>query len=112
MKKIILVLFCFPLLLQAQTGFEKNTDSAYANAEKGIYWALKHIPDSKNKISNDLIFEGELLAAVKLTKHLGGVKVESTGFKGTTKVSVFLFRSYKLLKKEGYLKDDVRQETW
>lgn len=112
MKIIILVLFCFPLILQAQSGFENTADNAYKNAEKGIYWAFKHIPDAKNKISHDLVFREELLASVKLTKQLGGVKVESTGFKGTTKVLVVLFRSYKLLKDEGYLKGDIRQETW
>lgn len=112
MKGIILVLICFPLIITAQNGFENSLDSAYKNARKGIYWALKHIPETKHKIANELIYEGELLAEVKLTKQLGGVKVESTGYEGTTRVLVRLFRSYKLLTKEGYLKGDVRQATW
>ncbi len=47
MKSLLILLFIVPMTIYAQKGMEKNLDTAYQNAKKGIYWALANIPESK-----------------------------------------------------------------
>ena len=45
--------------------------------KKEIYWALSNIPSKKARVENNLIGNDVLLACVKLSKEVNGVKVES-----------------------------------
>ncbi len=102
--KFFLLLFLFlPVLISAQSEYEECVDKAVLNAKKGIYWAFENIPEKKKAIQHDLISKDKLIAEVKLNKEVEGVRVESTGYYLSTKATVTLYRSYDLLRKEGYL---------
>ena len=90
--------------MNAQQGMEKNLDSAYQNAKKGVYWALANIPESKSRLQSDLIADEKLYATVKLEKEYEGIKIISTGYHNTTEISVTIYRSNEGLVKEGYIK--------
>ncbi len=104
----VLAILLFPILMFGQTIEEKSkfndkVDSAYANAMKGVYFALENIPERKNSVSKDLISNDELIAKVKISKEVGGVYVHSAGFYKTFKVIAEIYRDYKSLKTEGYI---------
>lgn len=101
MKCIIFLLLSISVF--AQSSVESNCDTAYQNAKKGIYWGFDNIPQSKGSLSKDLIIEDKLVASVKLSKEIEGVKVESTGYFETYEVTVTLYKSFDSLRKEGYL---------
>ncbi len=106
MKKILLLIFIFVTQiasLRSQPAMEKDIDQAYQFAKKGIYWALTNIPESKSKISNDLISDNKLYAKVKLNKLVDGIKIESTGFSNSNEVSIKVYKSNDSLIEEGYL---------
>lgn len=104
----VLAILLFPILMFGQTieeksGFKEKVDSAYANAMKGVYFALENIPEKKNSVSKELISKNELIAKVKISKEVGGVHVHSTGFYKTFKVVTEIYRDYKSLKTEGLI---------
>ncbi|MFC2094293.1 hypothetical protein ACFLSH_01560 [Bacteroidota bacterium] len=95
-------------VLLSTTGFsqekiESDIDYAYQNAKKGIYWALSNIPQKKSKAESDLIADDRLYAHVKLDKEVNGVKIVSTGYYQTNKVTISIYRSNDTLKENGYL---------
>jgi hypothetical protein len=87
----------------AQSKIEEDIEVAYQNAKKGIYWALKNIPNKKDKLENDLIVEDKLYATVKIEKEIEGIKFESTGFFHSNEVTIKIYKSEDSLVKEGYL---------
>ena len=94
--------------LLSTTGFsqekmESDIDYAYQNAKKGIYWALSNIPEKKSKTESDLIADNRLYAHVRLDKEVNGVKIVSTGYYQTNKVTISIYRSNDSLKENGYL---------
>ena len=67
---------------------------------KGVYWALSNIPDSKSKLSKDIIHDDKLSASVILNKEVNGVKVEAKGYYNSYTVKVTIYRSNESLKKD------------
>lgn len=104
MKIIILFLLITTTLISQENQFEDKLDKAYTNAKKGIYYAFEHIPESKNSFSSELIDNDRLIAKVKVTKEVRGVKVEAEGFNNTYEIKIVVYRSYQTLMEEGYLK--------
>ena len=103
--RTLLILFAFTSLAFSQSkGFEDNLEKVFTNAKKGVYYALSNIPDRKNSMSKELIDNDKLIAKVKLSKEVNGVKVESEGFYETYRVTIEVYRSYDKLVEEGYLK--------
>ncbi len=100
---IFLVLFLSPASYQ-QNNDEKNIDTAFQYAKKGIYYALSNIPENKSRLSRELIENDKLFARVKLTKEINGVKIESTGHFSSDEVTIKIYRSFGSLEKEGYIK--------
>jgi len=88
--------------LSAQTKTEDDMNVAYQNAKKGIYWALENIPAKKASLDNDLIAEDKLYASVKINREINGVKVVSKGYYLTNHVEITIYKSYDILKSEGY----------
>ena len=107
--KLTSILF-LPILLislsaQDQTqknSFDDNVKHAYNNAMKGIYFALENIPESKSSLNSDLIEDDSLLAEIKLSKEVNGVKIESKGIYKTYSVEIIVYRSYDSLEKDGF----------
>ncbi len=104
MKSLVLILFLVPFTLIAQQDMEKNLDTAYQNAKKGVYWALANIPEKKARIQSDLIADERLYSSVKMEKEYEGIKITSTGYFNTTEISITIYRSNDGLVKEGYIK--------
>ena len=104
----VLAVLLFPILLFGQTVQEKSefkdkVDSAYANAMKGVYFALENIPERKNSVSKDLISDDKLIAKVKISKGVNGVSVVAIGFYNSYKITAEVYRDYKSLKDESYI---------
>lgn len=87
----------------SQEKIESDIDFALQYAKKGIYWALSNIPEKKSKIESDLIADDRLYAHVRLDKEVNGVKIVSTGYHQTNKVTITIYRSNDSLKEDGYL---------
>jgi hypothetical protein len=106
MKKYLILSFLIGVIgvcsLSAQTKTEDDMNLAYQNAKKGIYWALENIPGKKASLDNDLISEDKLYASVKINREVNGVKVVSKGFYLTNHVEITIYKSYDILKSEGY----------
>jgi hypothetical protein len=100
----IFYIIMFSGLIYAQSDLESDIDVTIQNAKKGIYWALNNIPEKKMKLDNDLIVEDKLIASIKLSKEINGVKVQSTGFNNSYTVTINLFRSDDSLIKDGFIK--------
>jgi len=100
---ILLLPFLFVGSAMGQKGYSANVDSAYANSLKGIFYALENIPARKNSISKDLITKNRLTARIKVSKEIGGVFVQSTGFFNSYKVTSEIYRDYKSLKRDGLI---------
>ncbi len=94
---ILVSIYIFP-----QEKTEQDIDVAYQNAKKGVYWALSNIPGKKMKLENDLIAEDKLYSSVKIFKEVNGVKVVSIGYHQTNEVQIIIYKSYDILKTEGY----------
>lgn len=103
MKFLVLLLISSAAF--CQSSFNNDLDTAYQNATKGIYWAYSNIPDSKNSVSNDLISNDQLIAEVRLSKEIKGIKVQSKGYFNTQTVEITAYKSYETLIKEGYIKN-------
>jgi len=105
----VLAILLFPVLVFGQTiedksGFRDKVDTAYANAMKGVYFALENIPERKNSVSKDLISDDELIAKIKISKGVNGISVTATGFYNSYKITAEVYRDYKSLKDEGFIK--------
>ena len=102
---LLFILFIFAANTNAQNDVEKDINKAFTNAKKGLYYALSNIPDDKSRMSSELIEKDLLLAKVKLSKEINGIKIESTGYNSSNEVTIKLYKSFKSLVKEGYLKN-------
>jgi hypothetical protein len=105
MKTLIILLLFAGATYSQNKSFETDMDAAYSNAKKGIYFALENIPDRKASISKELVDNDKLIAKVKLSKEVRGVKIESEGIFQTYEVKIIIYRSYDKLIQEGYLKN-------
>jgi hypothetical protein len=88
----------------AQAKIEEDITTTLQNAKKGIYWALSNIPVKKAKVEKSIINEDKLIAKVKVSRELFGVKIESTGYYLTNELTIVLYRSSDSLLKDGYIK--------
>jgi len=103
---VILTYLYIPLIAYGQSGFESEMDYVVGNAKKGVYWALENIPSSKNKIERSIIVEDKLLAKIRITKEINGIRIESTGYLNTNEVTIVVYRSQDSLLKDGYIRKD------
>lgn len=106
MKKVLFfssIMIFISIELFPQQKLEDDIEIAFQNAKKGIYWALSNIPEKKTRLDNSLIGEDILLANVKLSKEINGVRVESIGYYHSNEVRIILFQSNESLKKGGYI---------
>lgn len=110
MKKLLfaIILFCGAMYPQDSTMSDINL--AYANALKGIDWALKNIPEKKQRLNNDLIENNTLISSVNLSKEINGYKIESQGFYLNSEIAVKIYRSDEWLLNKGYLKPVIKEE--
>lgn len=108
MKLFYLLIPIFFMILNfysfAQSKIEADIETALVNARKGIYWGLNNIPVKKARLDKSLIYDDKLIAKVRISKELNGVKIESTGYNNTNEVTVVLYRSADSLVKDGYIK--------
>ncbi len=107
MRFILLILattFLFAPFMLPQSKVEEDIEAALVNAKKGVYWALSNLQGKKAKFEKSLIADDKLIAKVKVSKELNGIKIESTGFSETNELSVVLYRSSESLIKDGYIK--------
>ena len=110
MKTILFsILLLFPFQSFSQAKIDECIDIAYMNAKKGVYWSLTNIPESKTRVKHDLIDKDKLYSTVQIKKEIDGIKILSTGYCNSTEVKIIVYRSFKSLIKEGYLK--VKKET-
>lgn len=104
MKVLAIILIAASALFAQSSGLEDNLQQAYTNAKKGVYYAFSNIPDRKSSLSKELIEKDKLIANVKLSKEVRGVKVEAEGFYESYQIKIILYRSYEKLIEDGYLK--------
>lgn len=103
------LLFLYPVFFISQIVFsqsriEDDIESSLVNAKKGIYYALSNLQGKKAKFEKSLIADDKLVAKVKVSKELNGIKIESTGFSQTNELTVVLYKSADSLIKDGYIK--------
>jgi hypothetical protein len=91
-------------IIFSQSKIENDIESTLVNAKKGIYYALSNLQGKKTKFEKSLIADDKLIAKVKVTKELNGIKIESTGFSETNELSIVLYKSSESLIKDGYIK--------
>lgn len=101
---LIAVLFLFVQFAFSQSQIESDIESSLVNAKKGVYYALSNLQGKKAKFEKSLIADDKLIAKVKVSKELNGIKIESTGFSQTNELSIVLYRSSESLIKDGYIK--------
>ncbi len=107
MRFILLILattFLFAPFMLSQSKVEEDIEAALVNAKKGVYWALSNLQGKKAKFEKSLIADDKLIAKVKVSKELNGIKIESTGFSQTNELSIVLYKSSESLIKDGYIK--------
>lgn len=107
MRFILLVLataFLFSPFILSQSKIEEDIEVALVNAKKGVYWALSNLQGKKAKFEKSLIADDKLVAKVKVSKELNGIKIESIGFSQTNELAILLYRSADSLIKDGYIK--------
>jgi hypothetical protein len=102
-------LFALPILLLSQSIFsqskiESDIESSLINAKKGIYYALSNLQGKKSKFEKSLIADDNLIAKVKVSKELNGIRLESTGFYQTNELTIVIYKSSESLIKDGYIK--------
>jgi hypothetical protein len=91
-------------IIFSQSKIESDIESSLVNAKKGVYYALSNLQGKKAKFEKSLIADDKLIAKVKVSKELNGIKIESTGFSQTNELSIVLYRSSESLIKDGYIK--------
>lgn len=104
MKTLLVLLIAASILAAQPTSLKENLDQAFTFAQKGVEYAFSNIPDRKSSLNNDLIDNDQLIANVKLSKEVHGVKVESEGYFGSYRIKITLYRSYDKLVEDGYIK--------
>ncbi len=106
MKFYLLILpFLFLTLnIYSQSKIEDDIEFALVNAKKGVYWALSNIQGKKVKFEKSLIADDKLIAKVKVSKEINGVRIESTGYYQTDELTIILYLSRENLLKDGYIK--------
>ncbi len=104
MSVVSVLIFLLSYGLSAQAKIEEDITITLQNAKKGIYWALSNIPTKKAKVEKSIITEDKLIAKVKVTRELFGVKIESTGYYLTNELTIVLYRSSDSLLKDGYIR--------
>jgi hypothetical protein len=100
---ILSILFLTQIIF-SQSKIESDIESSLVNAKKGVYYALSNLQGKKAKFEKSLIADDKLIAKVKVSKELNGIKIESTGFSQTNELSIVLYRSSESLIKDGYIK--------
>jgi len=101
---LVLPFIFFTQIIFSQSKIESDIESTLVNAKKGVYYALSNLQGKKTKFEKSLIAEDKLIAKVKVTKELNGIKIESTGFSDTNELSIVLYKSSESLIKDGYIK--------
>lgn len=100
---VFTALIVFSNCLFSQQKIEDDIEVAFQNAKKGIYYALSNIPSKKARMDGNLISNDILLASIKLSKEVNGVKVESTGYYHSNEVKIVVYKSNDSLIKDGYV---------
>lgn len=100
----IALLILLPISSFSQSKVEEDIEMTLTNAKKGVYWALSNIQGKKAKFEKSLIADDKLIAKVKVSKELNGIKIESIGFSETNELNIVLYKSADSLIKEGYIK--------
>lgn len=105
MRIIIIVTFICLIFSTAfsQQKLEDDIEVALQNAKKGVYYALSNIPPKKARMDGNLISNDILLATVKLSKEVNGVRVESVGYFHSNEVKIIVYKSNESLIKDGYI---------
>lgn len=104
MKHIILSLSLFILIsFTLSASGTEQLDKAYANAKKGLQYGLSNLKEKRSRDEYKLIETDRLLAEVKISKEIGGVKIEAKGFSEGEEVTVVTYRSYESLVRDGYI---------
>jgi len=101
---LILPMLFLTQIIFSQSKIESDIESSLVNAKKGVYYALSNLQGKKAKFEKSLIADDKLIAKVKVSKELNGIKIESTGFSQTNELSIVLYRSSESLIKDGYIK--------
>lgn len=101
---LVLPIIFFTQIIFSQSKIEEDIEFPLVNAKKGVYYALSNLQGKKAKFEKSLIADDKLIAKVKVTKELNGIKIESTGFSGTNELTVVLYKSADSLIKDGYIK--------
>ena len=105
--KLCLIVLSFIFLthsIYSQSKTENDIESLLINAKKGVYWALSNLQGKKTKFDQSLIDNDKLIAKVKVSKEINGVRIESTGYFDTNELTIVLYRSREGLIKDGYIK--------
>ena len=117
--RFYLFLLAALLLIQnafSQSKLESDIESALVNAKKGVYYALSNLQGKKAKFDKSLIADDKLVAKIKVSKELNGVKIESTGFFQTNEVTIVVYKSGDSLIKDGYIKksdlENYSEDEW
>lgn len=104
MTRFLISLFAvFILTTSMPASSTGQLDNAYANAKKGLQYGLSNLKDKRSRDEYKLIEQDKLLAEVKISKEIGGVKIEAKGFFEGEEVTVITYRSYESLVKDGYI---------
>lgn len=101
---LILSVLFLTLNIYSQSKIEEDIEFTLVNAKKGVYWALSNIQGKKVKFEKSLIADDKLIAKVKVSKEINGVRIESTGYYQTDELTIILYLSRENLLKDGYIK--------
>lgn len=101
---LILPFLFLTLNIYSQSKTEDDIEFTLVNAKKGVYWALSNLQGKKLKFEKSLIAEDNLIAKIKVSKEINGVRIESTGYYQTDELTIILYRSRDSLLKDGYIK--------
>lgn len=113
---LILSVLFLTLNIYSQSKIEEDIEFTLVNAKKGVYWALSNIQGKKVKFEKSLIADDKLIAKVKVSKEINGVRIESTGYYQTDELTIILYLSRENLLKDGYIKkgdlETYSEEEW
>ncbi|MEO8232106.1 MAG: hypothetical protein ABI638_07470 [Ignavibacteriota bacterium] len=101
---LLLPIFLLTQNIFSQSKIESDIESALVNAKKGVYYSLSNLQGKKAKFEKSLIADDKLIAKVKVSKELNGIKIESTGFFQSDELTIVLYKSSESLIKDGYIK--------
>lgn len=95
MKRLTLILI-LPLLafLPGQIQDEnEDIQIAFNGAMKGVYWAQENVSSKREVTFKDIVVNNKKICTVKIYKQVGGLKIISEGYEGSTKVEITTYRS-------------------